>query len=46
VDSISQAFTDEKEREGFRGCDPKSLKKVKQMMEASRHKRENIAAFK
>jgi NAD+ synthase len=28
------------------GCDPESVEKVKQMMEASRHKRENIAVFK
>jgi NAD+ synthase len=28
------------------GCDPESVEKVKQMMEASRHKREKIAVFK
>lgn len=30
----------------FSGCDPESVKKVKRMIEASRHKRENIAVFK
>ncbi len=30
----------------FSGCDPELVEKVKQMMEASRHKREQIAVFK
>ena len=30
----------------FSGCDPESVKKVKRMIDVSRHKRENIAVFK
>ena len=30
----------------LRGCDPESVKKVKRMIDVSRHKRENIAVFK